>query len=65
MANPYATERWLRARLKEHGDALRVVGSLLTDILDGVPYTTRDLERAKDAVDTAIVEAARARSNSV
>ena len=23
MANSYATERWLRARLKEHGDALR------------------------------------------
>ena len=64
MANPYATERWLRARLKEHDAALRAAGSLITDIIDGTPHTTRDLEHVKMLIDTAL-EGARARSNSV
>jgi hypothetical protein len=64
MANPYATERWLRARLKEHDAALRAAGSLITDMLDDTPYSTRDLERVKAVIDNAL-EHASARSNRV
>jgi hypothetical protein len=64
MANHYATERWLRARLREHDAALRAAGSLITDMLAGTAYTTRHLEHVKGLIDNSL-ERASARPNSV
>jgi hypothetical protein len=64
MANSYATERWLRARLKEHDVALRTAAAWLRTIADDEPWTLADIQRALREADDAL-ENASARSNRV
>ena len=73
MANPYATERWLRARLKEHGDALRTARETLEWIANSAGEKLERgfmgerhadcVFRAREALTE--LEAASARSNRV
>lgn len=54
----YATENWLRKRLREHSQALARAADLLQRVKDDEPWTTRD-------VDTVLEEAEQARRAAI